>query len=88
MNFEVYEKEIKQYKKLKIIGDIVPLKEHVKLFEKKYGLSFFEFEKKVTLEKEDYEMWDDYIEWKAYHTKVDELEKSLTGIDHGRITVT
>ncbi len=73
MNFEVHEKKIKQYKKLKIIGDIVPINEHIKLFEKKYGLSFAEFEKKVASEKEDYEKWDDYIEWKAYQAKIEEL---------------
>ena len=88
MNFEVHEKEIKQYKKLIILGEIIPIKERIKLFEKKYGLTFDEFEKKVASGEENYEKWDDYIEWKAYHFKLEELKKSLIGIDHGRITVT
>lgn len=72
MSLEVNENEIKQYKKLKIIGDIALIKEHIKLFEKKYALSFHEYEKTVAYEEEDYKKWDDYIEWKAY-IKIQEL---------------
>jgi hypothetical protein len=36
-------------------------------FEKKYGIPFEDFEKQIkTAVKEDFEKWDDYIEWKAY----------------------
>jgi len=36
-------------------------------FEKKYNLIFEEFEKQLkATSKEDFEKWDDYIEWKAY----------------------
>ncbi|HLB70721.1 MAG: hypothetical protein OIN88_16090 [Candidatus Methanoperedens sp.] len=36
-------------------------------FEKKYGLIFEDFEEQLkTTDKEDFEKWDDYIEWKAY----------------------
>ena len=35
--------------------------------EKKYGLPFEDFEQQLkATEKEDFEKWDDYIEWKAY----------------------
>jgi hypothetical protein len=35
-------------------------------FETKYGLIFEDFEKRITsAQKEDFEQWDDYIEWKA-----------------------
>jgi hypothetical protein len=40
-------------------------REKLKLFEKKYTRSFEDFEREV-LEKEDFEKWDDYLEWKAY----------------------
>jgi len=36
-------------------------------FEKKYSLAFEDFEKQIkSAIKEDFEKWDDYIEWKAY----------------------
>lgn len=36
-------------------------------FEKKYGLVFDDFERQIqSAAKEDFEKWDDYIEWKAY----------------------
>jgi len=87
MSLEIHEKEIKQYKKLKIIGDLAPIKEHIKLFEKKYGLTFHEFEKQVNEEPEDFERWDDYIEWKAYQKKLIDLNKNLDDINNDRVTV-
>lgn len=87
MSLNIHENEIKQYKKLKIIGDLAPIKEHIKLFEKKYGLTFHEFEKQVSKESEDFEKWDDYIEWKAYHKKLNDLIKTLDDINNDRVTV-
>ena len=87
MSLEIHEKEIKHYTKLKIIGDLAPIKEHVKLFEKKYGLSFNDFEKQISEESEDFEKWDDYIEWKAYQRKQIDLNKILDGIDNDRVTI-
>jgi hypothetical protein len=51
------------------------IKEKLKLFEKKYSKTFEEFEKEV-LEKEDFEKWDDYLEWKAYLKTLKSLEKT------------
>ena len=41
------------------------LKQKISLFAKKYGKNFSDFEKDV-LSKEDFEKWDDYMEWRAY----------------------
>jgi hypothetical protein len=41
----------------------------MKGFEKKYNTDFEDFKSKIeAAEKEDFEKWDDYIEWKAYFT--------------------
>jgi cytochrome c556 len=46
------------------------VKEKLRLFQKKYSLTFEEFEKKIKQQdQENYEIWDDYIEWKAYNKK-------------------
>jgi hypothetical protein len=50
------------------------VKEKIALFEKKYGKTFSEFEKEVLSSKEDFEKWDDYLEWKAYVKTLEDLE--------------
>jgi hypothetical protein len=50
-------------------------REKLRLFEAKYGKTLVEFEKEVTSRKEDFEKWDDYLEWKAYVKLVEDLEK-------------
>ncbi len=37
----------------------------MKSYEKKYGKSLKEFEKEVLEGEENFEKWDDYMEWKA-----------------------
>ena len=63
---EIYESEVRQYKKLQIISELTLIREHVNLFEKKYDCTFQQFEKEINNSDEDFEKWDDYIEWKAY----------------------
>ncbi len=88
MGFEVRETEIKLYQKLKLLGDIAPIKEHIKLFENKYNMKFAEFEKTIINNKESFEKWDDYIEWKAYQHKLDDLNKQYAGVEHERVRIT
>lgn len=80
-DLEISKKELKDYKKLKIIEELTPLKEYVKILENKYKCSFEEFEKRVKKETENYEFWDVYIEWKAYHERIKELEKELGAVN-------
>lgn len=51
---------------LNYLYEIQIVKEQIRLFEKKYQNSFKEFEVKLKSGEEDFEQWDDYIEWKAY----------------------
>ena len=67
---------LKDFERLIKFYDLHIVKEKIALFEKKYGKIFSEFEKKV-LTKEDFEKWDDYLEWKAYVKSLEELEASL-----------
>ena len=52
--------------RLELISEIQALKKSLELYEIKYGKSLKEFEKEVLEGKEDFETWDDYMEWKAY----------------------
>ncbi len=78
----IHDNDMMQYKKLKLIGDLAPIREHLKLFENKHGMQFEEFEQQLKTVAEDFEKWDDYIEWKAYSEKMVELKKELHFIEN------
>lgn len=71
-----------------MISQSTPIKEKIKFFEKKYGSSFNIFEREikeeVKEEKEDFQKWDDYIEWKAYIEKLKDLELKLKEIENAQ----
>ena len=73
--------EIKDYERLKIISRLAIVKGKIELFEKKYGFPFKEFNKKIKKkENEDFNVWDDYIEWKAYIKTLEELKQRIKEI--------
>jgi hypothetical protein len=81
MSITVSRDEVKGFEKLKAISQIAPLKERIRFFESKYGCTLGEFTDRIKREKEDFEMWDDYIEWKAYIESLKELESKMKDIE-------
>jgi hypothetical protein len=63
---EVKKEAVINVLRLELISEIQALKKSLELYEIKYGKSLKEFEKEVLEGKEDFEKWDDYMEWKAY----------------------
>ncbi|GAB3780011.1 hypothetical protein GCM10028818_31460 [Spirosoma horti] len=56
------------------------------MFERKYGMPLELFEKRFeTAEKEVYEEWDDYIDWKAAHEFLLRLNVKIQDIKNGNI---
>ncbi len=85
MELSVTKKEVIEYKKLEIISQIASIKSKIELFESKYGCSFEDFEKKLREKQdEDFEEWDDYIEWKAYVRTLEELKEKLKEIENAK----
>lgn len=85
MSIAISKEEIKEFMKLNVISQITLIKEKIKFFENKYKCSFEDFEKKIKeTEKEDFERWDDYIEWKAYVESLKDLEEKLRKIEDAR----
>ena len=82
MNIIVSKEEIKEYEKLKIISQLTLVREKIQLFKTKYSCALEEFEKTVKEPPEDFERWDDYIEWKAYHGTFQDLSARLAEIDN------
>ena len=76
--------EIKEYQRLKVISQLAPIGEKIKLFERRYGCSFEDFEKRSGEGEEKFEAWDDYIEWKAYVESFRDLTAKLEKIKNAK----
>jgi len=77
MAINISKEEIRLLERLNIISQMVPIKEKIRLFEQKYDCDFKTFENRIQTEEEDFQKWDDYIEWKAYTEKLKDLELTL-----------
>ena len=73
--------DIKTFEKLKLISQMAPVKERIRSFERKYGCNITAFENKLWQLPEDFELWDDLIEWKAYADSLKDLELKLKKIE-------
>jgi hypothetical protein len=59
--------DISQYEILDLLYNYQIAKSKIELFTKKYSMDFSTFEKYINNSTiENFEEWDDYIEWKAY----------------------
>jgi hypothetical protein len=74
--------DIKTFEKVKLISQIAPVKERIKSFESKHRCNLDAFEEKRNQLPEDFEHWDDFIEWKAYVDSLKDLESRLKNIEN------
>jgi hypothetical protein len=81
MAITVSKDEVRMFEKLKSISHMAPLKEKIRFFEAKYGCTLEEFERQLKAEPEDFERWDDYLEWQAYRASLRDLEAKLRAIE-------
>ena len=56
---------------------LVSVIEKIHSFEKKHGCRLGAFEDRIKQLPEDFELWDDFIEWKAYEDSLRELESEI-----------
>ena len=76
VEFGVSKKDVENYLKMKLYTELTLIKEKLSLFEKKYKCDFFQFEKRINeAEEEDFDRWDDYMEWKAFYKKYNHLKE-------------
>jgi hypothetical protein len=66
-----------------LISPIAPVKERIKSFEfeMKHRCNLDAFEEILKHLPEDFERWDDFIEWKAYVDSLKDLESRLKKIE-------
>ncbi|MFH0975315.1 MAG: hypothetical protein V1874_05995 [Spirochaetota bacterium] len=71
-----------------VLYEIHKLHEKIKLFENKYKTDFQAFEKKIiNSRKENFEQWDDYIEWKAYLKSFESLSREKDKLKSGNYRI-
>ena len=73
----VNDKEVKNLLKADLLYRLHILEEEIRLFEKKYNKKFSEFEKEVS-EKENFEKWDDYLDWKSAIKELKYIKKKIS----------
>ena len=78
VEFDISKKDVENYVKMKLYTELTLIKEKLSLFEKKYTCDFSQFEKEVNeADEEDFEKWDDYMEWKAFFKKYNRLKEKV-----------
>lgn len=74
---EITSQEVRSYLRMRHYTQLTLIKEKLALFKKKYNCDFPEFENSVTsAKKEDFQRWDDYMEWKAFFKKYNRLKEA------------
>ncbi|MBA7539166.1 hypothetical protein ES705_31445 [subsurface metagenome] len=68
-------------------SELYNAKEKISLFENKYNLNFENFNRKIKSEQENFQSYDDYIEWKAYIKILNETEQKINDLKNGNFTV-
>lgn len=62
-------------------------KEKEALYKRTHQQSFKTFEQTVQQGEEDFEQWDDYVEWKAYRKVRRDLEQKIDALRRGDFEV-
>ncbi len=70
-----------------ILYEIHTVEDKLSFFESKYKTTFEKFEIAIKNSTEDFEKWDDYMEWKAFHKKYEELSSQKKDIENGNYKV-
>ena len=70
------------------LATVHTVNEKTRLFERKYGQTWEEFTQTINkATDEDYDRWDDYIEWKAYIKTAQDLSVKIDEVRHGNFEV-
>lgn len=79
--------EIKPFLSLDILAELHKTKAKIALFNKKYKKSFHAFNDDIKSGKENFEQYDDYIEWKAYEKKLESLTNDYQDLQNEHFKV-
>ena len=69
-------------------GELYQIREKLRFFQGKYQKNFKTFSKLIETEDENFEQYDDYIEWKAYDKLYEETVQKIEDLKSGNFQVT
>jgi len=72
---------------LEAFGELHQVREKLRFFQGKYQQDFENFSKQLKDGKENFEHFDDYIEWKAYTKLFHETKKKIEDLKHGNFQI-
>lgn len=86
--FTLQTKQVKDFYYYYILNELHNVKAQIALLESKYKMNFIEFEKHVkSMKNENYELWDDYIKWKAYDKSLDDIILNKKDLEDGNYRI-
>ena len=68
-------------------AELYHTREKISFFENKCHLNFKEFDRKIKSKQENFQSYDDYIEWKAYLKLLNDTEQKINDLRNGNFTV-
>ncbi|MFD2573869.1 hypothetical protein ACFSUS_24750 [Spirosoma soli] len=85
---QVSKQSVKQWMMFEYLGKKHRFQDTINMFERKYGMSYADFEKRIeTADKEVYEEWDDSIDWGAAVDMLEDVLKTIEEIKQGAIEI-
>lgn len=82
----ITKEKVKQVQYYELLFEMHTLKSKITFFENKYKVSLENFENQVkNSEVENFEFWDDLLEWKAYHKSYLEILSQKLDLENGNI---
>jgi len=79
---------VKKLYETELTFELNQVKDKIELYSKKYNSSFEQFEGKVkNSEKENFEEWDDYMEWNAFQKSYQDLLQKKSDLENDNFKV-
>jgi hypothetical protein len=70
-----------------ILYEIHKIEDKLSFFKSKYKTTLDKLESDLKNSAEDFEKWDDFMEWKAFHNKYQDLSSQKADIENGNYKV-
>ena len=72
---------------METLAELHQVREKLRFFQEKYRQDFEKFSIEIEEEEENFEHFDDYMEWKAYTQLFGDLKQKIEDLKHGNFQV-
>jgi hypothetical protein len=80
-------KDISELYELELTAKKHKIEEKIQHYRKKYDMQLEEFKTNLLSEEEDFEKWDDYVEWKAMQKSLESVERNIKDLQSGNFRI-